>query len=546
MDDKRLIVIGGVAAGSSCATRARRLNEDAEITIFERGPHVSFANCGLPYHVGDIIENEADLLLVSPEDFKNRYAIDVHTRHEVLEIDREARRVSVHDHEHNSTRWENYDNLLIATGARAFTPQIPGLSHPGVFNLRTVPDTRHVREWIDTHAATRAVVIGGGFIGLETAENLHRRGLQVHVVEASNQVLRPISESLAAMAAQHLVEHGIHLHLSTAVVSIERLDKSVLRVVTSGGVCLETDLVITATGVRPRSSLAIRAGLEIGGHGGVVVDEFMQTSDPCIWAAGDVIETAYTVTGASVYMPLAGPANRQGRLAADSMMGSPRPFRGVQGTVVCGLFDLTVASTGISRELLEAQTAIEWNTVWLHPKNHVGYYPGAQFVHLEVNYATGDGRILGAQAIGGAGTARRIDVISMAIQLQGTVFDLEEAELCYAPQYGSAKDAVNLAGMLAANRLRGDFPSTTWEEVDDHGGLLVDVREEHEFSKDHMPGALNLPLSQLRGRLEDLPHHTRLNVYCQSGKRSYDAVRMLSQRGYEARSVLGGLMSARR
>ncbi len=546
MKDKRIIIIGGVAAGSSCATRARRLNESAKITIFERGPHVSFANCGLPYHLGDVIEDEEDLLLVSPEDFKSRYAIDVHTHHEVLEIDRIGQRIRVHDHVNNSAQWEAYDDLLIATGARAFAPPIPGLDHPGVFSLRTVPDTRRVREWIDSRRASRAVVIGGGFIGLETAENLHRRGIEVHVVEAQDQVLPPIDIPLAAQVESHLDEHGVHLHLSTMVQSIDLLEGGVLRVVGSGGLSLDTDLVIVAVGVRPRSSLAADAGLDIGSYGGILVDEFMRTSDPHIWSAGDVIETTNTITGEPIYMPLAGPANRQGRLAADSIMGRGRPFRGVQGTVVCGLFDLTVASTGLSRKHLEAQNTIEWDTVWLHPKNHVGYYPGAQFVHLEVNYAIHDGRILGAQAVGGAGTARRIDVISMAIQLKGSVYDLEEAELCYAPQYGSAKDAVNVTGMLAANRLRGDFQSTTWEEIDGHSGLLVDVREEHEFTEDHISGAVNLPLSQLRERLEEIPPHTRLNVYCQSGKRSYEAVRMLHQRGYEARSVLGGLMSAMR
>ena len=544
MNDKRLIVIGGVAAGSSCASRARRLNENAKITIFERGPHVSFANCGLPYHVGGIIKDEEDLLVVSPETFKSRYAIDVHTHHEVLEIDRVGQRIRVHDHVNDRATWEAYDDLLIATGARAFAPPIPGLDHPGVFNLRTVPDTRDVREWIEKQKATRAVVIGGGFIGLETAENLHHRGLEVHVVEAQGQVLPPIDVPLAAQVERHLDEHGVQLHLSTLVQSIDRLEGGALRVVGSGELSLETDLVIVAVGVRPRSSLGADAGLNIGSYGGILVDEFMRTSDPHIWAAGDVIETTSTITGGPIYLPLAGPANQQGRIAADSIMGRKRSFRGVQGTVVCGLFDLTVASTGLSRKHLKAQNTIQWDTVWLHPKNHAGYYPGAQFVHLEVNYAIQDGRILGAQAVGGVGTEKRIDVISMAIQLKGTVYDLEEAELCYAPQYGSAKDAVNLTGMLAANRLRGDFQSTTWEEIADQNGVLVDVREEHEFAEDHIPGALNLPLSQLRDRLEEIPPDARLNVYCQSGKRSYGAVRMLNQRGYRARSILGGLMSA--
>ncbi len=540
---KNIVIVGGVAAGSSCATRARRLNEEAAITIVERGPFVSFANCGLPYHVGNVIEDVEDLLLVSPETFSARYDIKVLTQHEVIDIDRQAKRVELLDRCSGAARWLPYDQLLLSTGAGAFAPPIEGLDSPGVFTLRTIPDSRHVRAWIEEHNVRRALVIGAGFIGLETAENLRRRGLEVHVVEFQDQVLPTLDDETARIVAAHLQEHDLRLHLDTSVERVEPLADGSLMVTGSGGLAVATDLVIAAVGVRPRSDLAERAGLELGPRGGIRVDSGMRSSDPDIFAAGDVIETVNCVSGQASYLPLAGPANRQGRVAADVMMGKDRQFRGVQGTVICGLFEQTVAATGLSRKQLAAQEEIPWDTVWLHPKNHVGYYPGAQFIHMSLNYRKDDGRVLGVQAVGGEGVARRVDVLAMAIQLGGTVYDLEEAELCYAPQFGAAKDAVNMAGMLAANRLRGDFPSTTWAEVGNHVGPLVDVREPHEFADGHVDNATNLPLSELRDRLDELPRDADVVVYCHSGKRSYDAVRMLAQRGFSARSVLGGMMS---
>ncbi len=413
---------------------------------------------------------------------------------------------------------------------------------PGVFHLRTVPEARAIRQWISERDARSAVVIGAGFIGLEAAENLVVRGLDVHVVEAQNQVLPPLDSGVASYVGDHLVRHKINLHLGAAVETIESQSDGTLQVRLRGGECLQTDLVIAALGVRPWSDLAAAAGLELSPKGAVVVDEALRTSDPHIYAAGDVVETSCAITGRPIYLPLAGPANRQGRMAADAIMGRGVHFRGVQGTVVCGLFGLTVAATGLSRRQLGGQYEIPWDTLWIHPKDHVGYYPGSHPITLQVTYDTSDGRVLGAQAVGMGDVARRIDVLAMAIQLRATVMDLEQSELCYAPQFGSAKDPVNMVGMVAANQLRGDLPSRSWEEVPT-GVALVDVREVAEYAEEHVPGALNLPLSELRDRLDEVPALRPLLVYCRSGQRSYNAVRLFNQMGVEAESILGGMMS---
>ncbi|MCP4805634.1 MAG: FAD-dependent oxidoreductase [Proteobacteria bacterium] len=535
-----IVIVGGVAAGASCAARARRLDERARITVFEKGPHVSFANCGLPYHVGDVIPDESDLLLVTPERFKERFDIDVRIRHEVTRIDRDRQVVEVLDLETGATHDEPYDALVLATGAGAFRPPVEGLDLPGVFTLRTVPETRRVKEWMTSTQATRAVVVGAGFVGLEVAENLVRKGLEVTVVERAPQVLANLDPEMAARAESHLREHGVALALGESLTAIEA-DADGLRVRTDAGSELEADLVILGLGVRPRAALAEAAGLELGPHGGIQVGTDLRTSDPRIWAVGDVVQSTCSVTGLPTYAPLAGPANRMGRMAADALAGRPVAFRGVQGTAVCGLFGMTVASTGKSATAL-TRAGVPFAAAWLHPKDHVGYYPGATTMHLKLVYDPADGRVLGAQAVGADGVAKRIDVIAMAIQLGGTVYDLEQSELCYAPQFGAAKDPVNIAGMIAGNRLRGDLPAADWAHVP-ADAMLVDVREPHEFAVEHVPGALSLPLSELRGRLDELPDDRTLWLYCRSGKRSYDAARALTQRGFDVRTIQGGLMS---
>lgn len=535
------MIVGGVAAGSSAATRVRRLDEQAEITVFEKGPYVSFANCGLPYHISGVIKEESSLLLVSPDRFRERFDIDVRIHSEVVRIDREAKRVQVLDHSTSRHYWQDYDALVLAPGAATFMPPIAGLDLPGVFAMRTVPDSRKVRQWLEDHEAKTAVVVGAGFIGLEVAENLHRLGIAVHVVELAPRVLPSIDGEMARLVGEHLEERGVSLHLGDPLQAIEQREDG-LRVVTAAGT-LEAEIVILGLGVRPRTRMAVEAGLEVGALGGLVVDSHMRTNDPDIYAVGDVTEEMCAITGLQTTMPLAGPANRQGRMAADAIVGRATQFRGVQGTAICGLFGATVAVTGLSEEKAARTPGLDYRIARLHPANHVSYYPGASTIHLKVIYEAGTGRVLGASAFGTEGVDKRIDVLAMAIQMEGTVFDLEQAELCYAPQFGAAKDPVNMAGMIGANNLRGDLPVASWRDAERRDVLLVDVREDAEWASGHVPGAQHLPLSALRERLDELPGDRELLLYCRSGKRSYDAVRALLQRGFHARSISGGLLS---
>lgn len=542
MSQRRILIVGGVAAGASCAVRARRLDESAEIVVFEKGPHVSFANCGLPYHVGDVIRDESALLLVTPERFKQRFDIDVRVFNEVVAIDAAERTLTVRHTRTGEEYVERYDALVLAPGARPLRPNITGIDLPGVFTLRTVPDTRRLREWIDEHRARRAVVVGAGFVGLEVAENLAKRGLEVEVVERDEQVLPPLDPEMARPVEDHLRESGVGLLLGQALERIEQRADG-LCVVTSSGQELSADLVILGLGVRPETDLASRAGVALGALGGIAVDAHMRTNVPGIWAAGDAVEDTCFVTQRPRLIPLAGPANRQGRIAADDVCGREARFRGVQGTVVCGLFGLTVAATGASEKWLAGREDTE--VVWLHPNNHVAYYPGAEPIHLKLVFSRKEGRVLGAQAVGKRDVEKRIDVIAMALQLGASVFDLEEAELCYAPQFGAAKDPVNLAGMIAANVLRGDVAMARWSEVGRADVTLLDVREPDEVARGAVPGSVNIPLSELRGRLGEVPTERELWVYCQSGKRSYDAARALLQRGYVVRNLPGGYESYR-
>jgi NADPH-dependent 2,4-dienoyl-CoA reductase/sulfur reductase-like enzyme/rhodanese-related sulfurtransferase len=547
----RILIVGGVAGGASCAARARRLCEHCEIVMFDRGPFVSFANCGLPYHVGDVIEEEEKLLVATPKLFRDRFNIDVHTETEVIAIHREAKEIEVRDLRSGQVRLEAYDALVLSPGAGAIRPPLPGIDLPGIHVVRTIPDTRRIREALTD--ASHAVVVGGGFIGLEMAENLARRGLAVTLVELAPQVMPPLDPEMAAFVADHLVASGIALRLGAGVEGFEARDGGGLRVRVDDGERIDTDLVILAIGVRPETTLARQAGLELGEAGGIRVDDRMLTNDPRIWAVGDAIEVRDVVTGAERPLALAGPANRQGRIAAASIhhtlgsepQGARREairFRGVQGTAVCGVFDLTVAMTGASEKTL-TRAGLTYERVYLHPGNHVGYYPGSKPIHMKLLFAPDDGRILGAQAVGEADVARRIDVIAMALQMGGTVFDLEESELCYAPQYGAAKDPVNLAGMIAANHVRGDLPLADWNELTDSDAQIVDVRTPAEFARGHIPGASNLPLEELRGRLDELRKDRPVWLVCAVGQRAYYANRALFQHGYDVRILSGGMQT---
>ncbi len=545
--NQKIVVVGGVAGGASCAARARRLAEDAQIIVLERGPYVSFANCGLPYHVGNVIEKEDSLLVATPEMFKAWFNIDIRTKSEVVAIDRVGRLVTVVNADTGESYLESYDTLVIAPGAAPFQPPVEGCDLPGIFTLRNIPDTRQIIHWIKEKKATKAAVVGGGFVGLEMAENLKGLGIDVSIVERLPQVMPPLDGEMAELVHDHIREKGISLYLNQQVTAFEQDAGGGIQVKFATQDSLSVDMVILSVGVKPEVELARSAGLATGELGGILVNDQMRTSDDSIYAVGDAVEVKDFQFQDQRLVPLAGPANRQGRLAAESLLAShpeSRRFRGVQATAVCGVMGLTVATTGASEKSLTrlAQTGnpVNYEKIYLHPDQHSGYYPNAQTMTLKLLFDQSDGKILGAQAVGLDGVDKRIDVIAMALQMGGTVFDLEEAELCYAPQYGSAKDPVNLAGMVAANVLRGDVRLAHWEDLDPSKVLVLDVRETIEFKEGHVPGAVNIPLGALRRRLEELPRDREIWVNCYVGKRSYFAYRILSQKGFNVRNLTGG------
>lgn len=535
---QKVIIVGGVAGGASCATRLRRLDERASITIYDRGPFVSFANCGLPYHVGGVIPNEASLLLASPQLFHDRFCIGVQVHHEVVSIQREAKTVTVKNLLTGEQFEDTYDSLVLSPGAAPLKPDLPGLDLPGVFTVRTIPDTREIRGWIAKTKAKHAVVAGGGFIGLEMAENLRHLGLEVTLVQNGPQVMISMDAEMVTPLHAHLEKHGIQLQLNTPLTGVAQNGSKLLV-----NDRIETDLVILGLGVRPETSLAKAAGLTLGKRGGISVDMQMRTSDPAIFAIGDAVEVHDLITDTDILLALAGPANRQGRIAADVIAGRDSTFRGVQGTAICGLFDLAAAQTGATEKSLMRAGISNYEKVYLHPKHHVGYYPGAQTLHLKLLFSKPDGRILGMQAVGTTDVARKVDVVSALIQKDGTVFDLEEAELCYAPQFGAAKDALNYAGFIAANHLRGDLPLSQWSTLP-ADAFLLDVRDDDEFAEGHAAGAVNIPLNDLRSRMEELPTGKPVHVYCGVGQRAYYAVRLLMQHGIDARDISGGWITA--
>ena len=541
---KKVVIVGGVAGGASCATRLRRLDEHAEIVLIDRGPYVSFANCGLPYYVGDVIQDERKLLIATPDLFRQRFNIEVRTRNEAIAIDRERREIEIRDLATGRVYREAYDALVLSPGASAIRPDLPGADLPGIFTLRTIPDSRKIRDWLRKRSTSRAVIVGGGFIGLEMAENLETWGLQVTIVEMANQLMPPLDPEMAEFVRRHLLPHA-DIRLGDGVAGFDESADGSLTVRTRSGAALPCDIVILSIGVRPETALALQAGLCIGDRGGIRVDEQMRASDPHIWAVGDAVEVQNTVTAAWELIPLAGPANRQGRIAADAICGRDCRFRGVQATAVCGFFGLTVALTGATEKSLCRARISDYEAVYLHPGHHAGYYPGAKPIHVKLLFRKTDGLILGAQAIGEEGVERRIDVIAMAIQKGGTVFDLEEAELCYAPQYGGAKDPVNLAGMAAANVIRGDVVLAAWPELAQTTAFLLDVRDASEFQEGSIDGALNIPLAQLRDRIAELPRDREIWINCGVGQRAYYACRLLSQYGFPVRNLSGGYHSYR-
>jgi NADPH-dependent 2,4-dienoyl-CoA reductase/sulfur reductase-like enzyme/rhodanese-related sulfurtransferase len=546
MNPKRLVIIGGVAGGASAAARARRLSEECEIILLERGPHVSFANCGLPYFVGGEIVNEEDLLVQTPKSLHSRFNLDVRVNSEVVSIDREAKVVNVRELANDREYTLPYDAMVISTGAAPLTPPIPGIERAGHFTVRNVPDVVRIKSWISESEGTRAVVVGGGYIGLEMAEQLVRHGgVSVSLVEALPQVMAPLDPEMAAWLHLELKQHGVELCTGSAVAAFEApSDAEPARasiVVLKDGRRLPADVVILGMGVKPESALAKAAGLEIGERGGIRVNERMQTSDPSIYAVGDVVEVRDVITGAWSLIPLAGPANRQGRIAADNIMGRSASYHGTQGTAVLRLFGLTAGCTGANEKALRA-AGIACEVLHLHPASHAGYYPGAEPIALKVLFAPDTGKLLGAQAVGRDGVDKRLDVFATALKAGMTMNDLAELELAYAPPFGSAKDPVNLAGMAAQNVLAGDVALAQWHEIatlDPAKTVVLDVRRADERAKGCIPGSMHIPLDELRSRLGELPKDKEIIASCQSGQRSYFACRLLAQHGFKVRNLAG-------
>jgi len=554
----KVVIVGGVAGGASCAARLRRLDEKAEILMVERGPYVSYANCGLPYHVGGVIEKESSLLVANEELFREQFAIDVRTNCEAVAIAPKQKQVKLRNVQTGEVTTESYDRLVLSPGAVSVRPPLPGIDLPGIFHVRTVPDARHINEWIErgnpflsgmyrysgfqaVRPRVRAVVIGGGFIGLEMVENLVHRGFEVTLVELQDQVLPPIDCEHARVVEALLQRHGVRMALSDGVAGFKQAANGAIDVQTKSGKTYPADLVIMALGVRPDTALAKTAGLALGERGGIRVDEQMRTSDPDIFAVGDVIEVKDFVTGEWSLIPLAGPANRQGRIAADVIAGRESRFRGTQGTSIIGLFGVAIAWTGVSEKQLNRVGDTDYEKIYLYPNSHAGYYPGAKPIAMKVLFRQSDGRLLGAQAIGEDNVDKRISSFAALLQMRATIYDLEEAELCYAPPFGSAKDPVNFAGMVAADVLRGDMPLVHWDTA--RTGFLLDVRETMELAVENVPEALNIPIGQLRARLGELPRDRDIHVICRSGQRAYIATRILLQNGFKAKNISGGMLS---
>lgn len=535
----KIIIVGGVAGGASAAARARRLSEESRIILFERGPDVSFANCGLPYYLGGEIADRDKLLVTTPEQMRARLNLDVRVLSSVERIDRAGKKVLVRELTTGREYEESYDRLILSPGAAPLRPPLAGIDLPGIFTLRNLQDVDRIKRKMEQDVK-QAVIIGAGFIGLELAENFVRKGIRTTVVELQDQVLPPLDKEMTTPIAQELEKQGVELILGESAEAFEQAADG-LTVRLKSGRRISAQLVVLGVGVRPENKLAVDAGLEVGPRGGIRVNEYLQTSDPDIYAVGDAVEIKEFVTGDAAQVPLAGPANRQGRLAADNIFGRKIRYRGTQGTAIVGVFGLTAAMTGVSEKVLK-RSGRAYRKVYVHPTNHAGYYPGAEGMSLKLLFDPRTGKVLGAQAVGGRGVDKRIDVLAVAIQAGMTVFDLEEMELAYSPQYGSAKDPVNMAGFVAGGLIRGDHPQIDVEAVAGsvQAPYLVDVRSKQEHEGGHIPGSVNIPIEELRARKHELPRDRQIAAYCQVGQRGYLAARILHQSGFDVANVGGG------
>ncbi len=537
---RKVVIVGGVAGGASTAARLRRVDEDAEIIMLERGEHISFANCGLPYHIGEIIEERSKLLVQTPDAMRKRFKIDVRVFNEVVSIDRENKTVEIKNLKTQETYTESYDILVLSPGANPIAPPIRGIDHPNIFTLRNIPDTDTIKEFVDNQKPSSATVVGGGFIGLEMAENLHHRGIDVTIVEMADQVMGPIDYEMAALVHEHIRSKNVNLILKDGVKEFAD-NKGQVKVTLRSGLLIETDMVIMAIGVKPDTTLAKDCGLELGDRGGIKVNEYLQTSDPSIYAIGDAIEVEDFVTGKNTLIPLAGPANKQGRIAANNIAGKTEAYKKTQGTAIAKVFDLAVASTGVNEKTLK-QDGIKYIASITHSASHAGYYPGAIPLSIKILF-TPKGKLLGAQIVGYNGIDKRIDVLATCLRFGKTVFDLQELELAYAPPFSSAKDPVNMAGYVAGNIINGDTDIVHWHEIIDADLTkvqLVDVRTQLEWDLGTIEGAIHIPLDEMRDRLNELPKDKELIIFCQVGLRGYLATRILKQNGFTGVKNLSG------
>lgn len=550
---KKIVIVGGVAGGMSAAARARRLSETAEIIVIERSGYVSYANCGLPYYMGGEIEAEEQLLVATPESLKAKLNIIIRVHQEATKIDRQARTITIKKLDDGSTYEESYDELILSVGAQPVKPRLPGIDSPGLFTVRSIEDVQKMQTWITSMKPKTAVIAGGGFIGLEMAEQLAQRGLSVTLIDGKDQVLTPIDPEMAALLHGELRKHGVQLALGkpieaflppSAVASPNGTPRCCW-VKAGDGQPIAADMVILGLGVRPEVSMAREAGLAIGDRGGIRVNDHLQTSDEHIWAVGDAIEVRHPINNNYTLIALGGPANRQGRIAADNIFGTAKTYAGTIGTAIIRVFELTAAATGLNETQLR-EASISYETVYIHPSHHAGYYPGAQRLDMKVMFGKDDGKLLGAQIVGKEGADKRIDVIATAIKAGMTIRDLAELELAYAPPFGSAKDPINLAGMAGTNALDGLVSQVQWHELPNlkaHDVCLVDVRTSGERSRGTIPGSIHIALPELRNRLQELPRERKIIVFCQSGQRSYLAARILTQQGYNAAHVSGGYLT---
>lgn len=537
---KKVLIVGGVAGGASAAARLRRLNEDFEIIMFEKGEYISFANCGLPYYIGDSIKNRGFLLVQTVEGMKERFKLDVRNLSEVIEIDKNNKKVKVKNHKNGQVYEETYDKLILSPGAMPKIPDIKGIkSCENLFTLRNIADTDKIKNYVDINKPQKALVIGGGFIGLEMVENLHERGVEVTLIHSRDQVMKPVDYEIASVLHTHLIEKGVKLILKDKPEKIEDKGK---RVVLKSGKEIETDMIILSIGVTPESKIAKEAGIEVNEKGAIVVNSKMKTSNEDIYAVGDAIQVIDFVNKKPTMIPLAWPANRQGRLVADILSGKDVEYKGTLGSLVAKVFDLTVAATGNNEKTLR-DLDIPYEAIHIHPASHAGYYPGATQISFKMLFDPNTGKILGAQGVGKDGIDKRIDLIANSIKAGFTVYDLQDTEVCYAPPYNSAKDPVNMLGYCGANIMENIVKNTQWYEIEDlvkNEEYILDVREEYEVSNGSIKNVVNIPLGQLRDRLNEIPKDRKIYVCCQVGLRGYIACTILNQYGYNTSNIDGG------